>query len=99
MNLSPNIKITRAMDAKVAGTSDQNSNIIDMSGFDGVMFIAAFGEITAGAVTSIKAQQGAASNMSDAADLEGSGIDIADDDDNKVAVLDIFWRWVNGDAL
>lgn len=90
MNMSDSIKITRVMNAVAAGTTDQNSSVIDMEGFEGVVFIAAFGAITASAVTSIKAQQGEESDLSDAADLEGTGISIADDEDNMLLVLDVF---------
>ena len=72
MNLIKNVKVTRALASVAAGTSDKNSSIIDMQNYEGVIFIAAFGAITSGAVTSIKAQQGAASNMSDTADLAGT---------------------------
>lgn len=94
-NLSYEVKTLRLKpDASgwtvAAGTSDVNSDIVDTAGWEGVRFIAGFGAITAGAVTSIKAQQGAAANMSDAADLADTGITIADDDDNQVAIVDIF---------
>lgn len=90
MNLAPNISISRVMDAQAAGATNVNSAVVDMQGYDGVMFLAAFGAIVSGAVTSIKAQQGQASNLSDAADLAGTSITVADTDDNKVAVLDIY---------
>lgn len=90
MNLTKNVKVTRVMDAVAAGTTDQNSSEVDMKGFEGVMFIAAFGAIDATAVTSVKAQQGAVTGMGDAADLAGTSISVADDDDNKVVVLDIY---------
>lgn len=76
--------------ALAAGTTDVESEVVDSAGFEGVRFIAGFGAITAGAVTSIKVQQGTATNLSDAADLEGSKITIADDDDNQIAISDIF---------
>jgi hypothetical protein len=76
--------------AGAAGTADINGSTVDMSGFEGVMFIVTFGAITAGAVTSLKAQQGAASDMSDAADLENTGITITDTDDEKVKILEVY---------
>lgn len=72
-----------------AGTTDVNSDIVDMAGFDAARFIAGFGTITSGAVTSMKVQQGAAAAMSDAADLLGTGVSIADTDDNKIAIIDV----------
>jgi len=76
--------------AVAAGTSDLNSDVVDMAGYEGVRFIIGFGTITSGAVTSIKVQQGQASNLSDAADLAGSAITVADTDDNKLAISEIF---------
>lgn len=75
--------------AGAAGTSDITASIIDMAGFEGVLMAVRFGAIAAGAVTSIRAQQGAASDLSDAADLEGSGQVIADTDDDKLFYIDI----------
>lgn len=90
MNLSKFGKVTRVMNAVAAGTDDtQSSSVIDMKGFDAVTFIVGFGALTATAVTTVKAQQGAASNLSDAADLLGSAVSVADDDDNQVVVLEI----------
>jgi hypothetical protein len=89
MNLSTSGKFTRVSNAVAAGTSDIESSSIDMLGFEAVTFIVLFGAITAGAVTSVKAQQGKLSNMTDAADLKGTGITVADDDDNQLVVLEI----------
>jgi hypothetical protein len=73
-----------------AGTSNINTEVVDCAGYDGVRLKIAFGTITAGAATSIKAQQGQISSLSDAADLEGTAQTVADTDDNKVFVIDIF---------
>jgi hypothetical protein len=72
-----------------AGTADINGDILDMQGFESVLVAVTFGAITSTAVTSIKAQQGAASNMSDAADLEGTAQVIADTDDDKTFYIEI----------
>lgn len=91
MNLSKGIKITRALNAVAAGTTSQNGSILDMSGFDGVMFVAAFGTLTATQVTSLKAQQGALVGGGDMADLAGSAVGpLADADSNKCLVLDVY---------
>ena len=89
LNLGTQSKMTRVFDAIAAGTSDQNSSIIDMQAFESVTFIVGFGAIVAAAVTSIKVQQGAASNMSDAADLLGTSITVADDDDTSIAIVEV----------
>ena len=90
MNLSKNVKVTRVMNGVAAGTTDQNSSIIDMSGWDGVLFLAAFGVITATAVTSIKVQQDTDPAGGTMADLAGTAVTVADDDDNQVAGVDVY---------
>ncbi len=91
INLLKGTKITRVMNAVAAGVTNQNGTTLDMSGFDGVMFIASFGALTATQVTSLKAQQGQQSNLSDAADLAGTLTGpMADADGNKVLVLDVY---------
>lgn len=91
MNLENMTKITRAMNAVAAGTTDQNGGVIDMQNFEGVMFIAAFGTLTATQVTQIKAQQGKQSDGSDMADLAATLVGpLADADGNKMLVADVF---------
>lgn len=86
-NLSEIISTVRVMNAVAAGTTDQNSSSVDMATFKGVRFVVAFGTITSGAVTSIKAQQSA--DDSNWNDLEGTAQTVADDDDNQVFIIDI----------
>jgi hypothetical protein len=90
MNLAQNVKITRALNAVAAGQTVQNGAVIDMANFEGVVFLAAFGALDAGAVTGLKVQQGLQANLSDAADLAGAALAIADTADNKLLVLDVF---------
>ena len=92
MNLSKNVKISTAITptAGVAGAAAINGSTLDMSGFEGVLVIVRFGAITSGAVTSIKMQQGAESNLSDAADLLGTGQTVADDDDDETFYIDLY---------
>lgn len=91
-NLSKNAKITQAITPTngAAGTTDINGATLDMSGFDGVLMVVTMGAITGSAVTSIKAQQGAASDLSDAADLAGTGQTIADTDDEDIFYIDLY---------
>lgn len=91
MNQSSREKVIRVMNGVTAGTTDQTSSAIDTLGYDGVKIYTAFGAITSGAVTSVKVQQSSDDASADAyADLEGTSITIADDDDNQVAVHDIY---------
>lgn len=90
-NLLKDIKLTRVLNSVAAGTTNQTGSTLDMSGWDGVTFIAMLGALTATQVTGIKAQQGQASNMSDAADLQGTNVGpMADGDSNKCIVLDVY---------
>lgn len=87
--LSDQVKITKVAAATAAGTSTINSSPVDMAGYDGVLFLVTAGAITAGGVQSMKAQQDTAVGMGAAADLAGTGITVADDDDNQSFWLDI----------
>lgn len=92
MFLSSDVKITRVMNAVAAGTSAQNSTAVDMAGWDGCLFVASFGTLTATQVTSIKAQQSADSGGSpdDFSDLTGTLVGpLADGDSNKMLCLDV----------
>lgn len=84
------MKIVRVSNAVAAGTTAANGTAVDMTGFESVLFLVAFGAIVTGAVTSVKAQQGAASDGSDGVDLEGTGVTVADDQDNKIVALEVY---------
>ena len=90
MQLNTGIKITRVLNAVAAGTSAQNGSILDMQRYEGVLFIALFGTLTATQVTSIKAQQDTDSAGGTMADLYGTLVGpLADADSNKCLVLDV----------
>ena len=92
VELSKAVKITQAITVTngAAGTADINGVTLDMANFEGVLIAVRMGAITGGAVTSIKAQQGAASDLSDAADLAGTAQTIADTDDEKTFYIDLY---------
>lgn len=74
-----------------AGTSDVNSGVVDTLGYKGIAWVLELGTIAASGAVTVKAQQGAASNLSDAADLAGTAQGpCADTDDNKVMLIDIY---------
>jgi hypothetical protein len=90
-NLSRGIKSTRIENSAVAGTSTLTSDAVDMAGFRGARFVAAFGTITTSAVTSVKLQQSSDDGVADSyGDIEGSDVTVADDDDNQLVVIDIY---------
>jgi hypothetical protein len=72
-----------------AGATDLTSEFVDTAGFEGVRLICGFGAIVAGAATSVNAQQCDTSGGT-YADLAGTKITVADDDDNQITVIDIF---------
>lgn len=78
---------TRVGLAYASGTADRNGITIDTAGYEAAKIVVHVHSVAAGATTSVKVQQGAASNMSDAADLEGTSISIADDDDGQVFII------------
>lgn len=81
MNLSKNVKVTPVMAYASAGTGTTTGTILDMQDFEGVMFVGgAIG--TANTGNYYKVQQGAESDLSDAADLEGTKLVPGDDGDS-----------------
>jgi len=83
-------KFVRCMAAKVADTSDQDGDVIDTQGFETVAFLVAFGALTGGAITGLKVQQGALANGNDMADLKDSALVIADDQDGKCLLTEVY---------
>ena len=81
-------RFSKIMNAVAAGTSDQNSESVDVGTGRVATFIAQFGIITTNAVTSIKVQQ-SPTGTSGWQDLAGSKVDLADTDDNKIAIVEI----------
>ena len=72
-----------------AATTDLNGAIVDMSGYNGLQAIVTFGAITSGAVTSIRMEVGDNASLTDAADVSGLTVTVADTDDAGVFVLDL----------
>jgi len=82
-------KIIRVLNATAVGTTTLTSTTVDTAGFDGVRFLALFGAITDG-TPNLQGRQGQQANMSDAASLLGTDVAMADTDDNRIGILDIF---------
>lgn len=90
MNLSKNIDVVRVENAAVAGTSDLESDAVDMAGYDGVLFIYAVGALTATQVTKLTAAQCDISGGSYAALTGADSGAMADGDGNKLLMLDVY---------
>jgi hypothetical protein len=89
MNLSKNTKATLCSAGAAVGTTAVTGTTLDMSEFDGVLFLLVGGTITDGNLE-LKAQGGSAANGSDAADLAGTGTTLTNAQDNNVAELDLY---------
>lgn len=84
MFLSDRIKITKVADHTTAGTSDVDSSGVDMSGYDGVLFLSSFG--TAASNNTLEAQQGTDNSNFDA--LVGTAVTSGSSDED--VWVDIF---------
>jgi len=89
MNLSKNVNIVRVANSASTAQTDVNSSILDMSGYDGVIFIASMGAITGGGACTLEAQQNTANSTSGMAQLSGS-VATGDDTDNISLVVDVY---------
>ncbi|KPK71860.1 MAG: hypothetical protein AMJ84_05445 [Acidithiobacillales bacterium SM23_46] len=89
MNLGKQIKITTALDYAEAAAS-RNGAVLDMAGWDGVIGVVKHAAIATGAAGDIHWEQGEDSNLNDAADLAGTKIAVADDDDDQVFVSELY---------
>lgn len=84
--LSNGVAIKSALATTGAGTSEIDGATIDTAGYEGVLFIAKFG--TAASDNTLQAQQGAASDLSDAADLAGTSVGVGSSD--EIVWVDLF---------
>lgn len=88
-NLDKQTKETRVVLATPVGITTINGAILDMEGYEGVMFISQSGTITDGNLV-LKAQDGAQANLSDAADLAGTATQLNNGQNGVASILDIF---------
>ena len=86
VQISSSIKIDKVSELTASGTSDVNSTVIDLQGYEGVAFFTSIDTGNAGNL--LKVQQGDAANLSDAADLASSR-SVANAN-NMVVVTDLF---------
>jgi hypothetical protein len=92
MSLTKNVKITRVSNAAVAAQTAIESNILDMAGFDGVLFVALLADVSDGSVLGLAAEQNDANSGSGMAALAGavSFTAGATNADHKMLVLDVY---------
>ena len=84
------ISIAIAAGSRTAGQTAINGAALDMQGYEGAVAIIEMGTLAATAVTSIKWQQSDTTTSADFSDLKGTGIDVADDDDDEIFVSELY---------
>src|SRR5262245_3041404 len=87
-NLVECVKVQRVSNGVTVGTISVNSSAVDMTGYDGCMFIVLFGNITDG-TPAVKVQQDVSSGMGTAADLANTSVTCTVADDNKCLIVDV----------
>lgn len=87
-NLSSITKWTKVADHTTAGTTDVESAILDMSGYEGVMFVTSFS--VAAADNLLKVQQDDANGAGGMADLEGTGVTSGASPSNEDVWVDVY---------
>ena len=90
MNLGRNVKIKRLKSFQTDGQGTVTSAEVDVSNFEGALFMVAMGDITSGAATTCYVRSAAATGMGSAAQLDGTLLTIADDDDDLIQVMDVY---------
>ena len=92
MNFISNVKISRIEDGAVAGVTTLTSDVVDMSGFDGLVFLAALGDVLDTGVNVLQAQQSDVGDGSGMVNIAASVVSFtagASDADNKLMLLEI----------
>ena len=86
-----NILTLRHSNAVAAGTTAITpSSGVNMAGYSACRFIVSWGAITASGVQSVEVHQSSDDGSSDAyTALAGTKVTVADDDDNKLTIIDI----------
>lgn len=93
-NLLKDCKISRVENAAAAAQTELQTDVLDMSGFDAVCFIALLGDVTTGSVLTLTAKQNTANSVSsptptDVTDGDATFTAGASDADNKLLVVDV----------
>lgn len=92
MSLLKNVKITRVAASAVAAQTDVSGSILDMAGFDGVLFIGLLGDVTDTSALALKAETNSVNLTAGMAALVGGPAFTANatSADNAVLLLDVY---------
>lgn len=90
MSLTKNVRIARVASAAAAGQTAVNGSLIDMAGFDGVLFIALLGTVAATSTVGLHAEQNDVNSATGVQELQGSAtIAVGATNSNTAVVLDV----------
>ena len=94
MNLIKNVKVTRVAASAVAAQTEVVSDVLDMTGYDGVMFVALTGDVTTACVLTLTAKGNSANSTSSPTPVTQKATDAFTADgttaDSKALVVDVF---------
>jgi len=94
MNMLKGCKVTVVEATASAGTSDLTTDVLDMSGYEGVMFIAMTGDVTSGSVLTLTVKGNSANSVSSPTPVTQKASDAftagASDADSGVIIVDVY---------
>lgn len=94
MNLSKDIKVTVVEAAAAAAQTELVSDVLDMSGYEGVIFIALLGDVTATSVLTLTVKANSANSVSSPTPVTQKATDAftagAADADSMVLMVDVY---------
>ena len=94
MNLSKGIKVSVVEAAGAAAQTDLTTDVLDMSGYEGVLFIALLGDVTSGSVLTLTAKGNSANSVSSPTPITqkatGAFTAGATSADSKVIMVDVY---------
>jgi len=94
MNLSKDIKITVVEAAAAAAQTELVTDVLDMSGYEGVMFIALTGDVTTASVLTLTVKGNSANSVSSPTPVTQKATDAFTADgtsaDSKVLMVDVY---------
>ncbi|MDE2426789.1 MAG: hypothetical protein KGO96_12880 [Elusimicrobia bacterium] len=91
-NLVKNVKFTLVETDVAAGQTEVDSSIVDMAGYDGVLFVAALGDVTDASVLTLKAQDNSVNSTTGMADITGAttGAITASTNSDQLLIVDVY---------
>lgn len=94
MSLLKNVKVAYVAGAAVAAQTEVLSTVLDMTGYDGVMFIALLGDVTATSVLTLTAKGNTASSTSSPTPVTQKATSAftagASDADSAALIVDVY---------